>query len=99
MRDRAIALDLEKRRMIQDSLENLFHEVKIGGDFLTLFAFHNGKDSWQLQFNREFLDHLRTIKELQLYMEDTVIPAVLANPAKRIQIGSNGGIFVAEKLS
>ena len=99
MNDGPIALDLAKRRMIQDSLENLFNDVKIGGDFLTLFIFHNGKDSWQVQFNREFLDDLRTIKELQLYMENTVIPAVLANPAKRIQIGSNGGIFVAEKLS
>ncbi|MDK2745272.1 MAG: hypothetical protein H8K03_21135 [Nitrospira sp.] len=99
MSDDRIALDLEKRRIIQDSLENLFHDVKIGGDFLTLFVFNNGKDSWQLQFNREFLDDLRTIRKLQLYMENTVIPAVLANPAMRIRIGSDGGITIAEKLS
>ncbi len=84
--------------MIQASLGNLFHDVKLGGDFLTLFVFYNGKDRWQVQFNREFLDDLRPVKELQLYMENTVIPSVLANPGKRIQIGSNGGIFVAERL-
>ncbi len=99
MSDDHIALDLEKRRMIQDSLENLFHDVKIGGDFLTLFVFHNGKDSWQVQFHREFLDNLGTIRELQFHMENTVIPSVLANPAKRIQIGSEGEISIAQKLS
>ena len=82
MSDDRITLDLEKRRIIQDSLEHLFHDVKVGGDFLTLYIFHNGKDSWQLQFNRGFLDDLGTMKGLQLYMETTVIPQVLANPAK-----------------
>ena len=82
MSDERITLDLEKRRIIQDSLENPFPDVRIGGDFLTLYIFHNGKDSWQLQFNRGFLDDLGTMKGLQLYMETTVIPQVLANPAK-----------------
>ncbi|UVT14612.1 MAG: hypothetical protein H8K04_12220 [Nitrospira sp.] len=99
MSNERITLDLEKRRKLQDYLENLFHDVSIGGDFLTLFAFHNGKDRWLLQFNRAFLDEFGTIRGLQLYMGNMVSPAVLANPAKRVQIGADGGITIAEKLS
>ena len=90
-------IDLEKLRVIRNCLSKLFHDLHIGGEFLTLFAFTSGTHSGQLKFHREFLDTLQSPGTLQEYMEATVIPAIQANPDGRLEIDSQGAIAITEK--
>jgi hypothetical protein len=79
-------IDVEKMSIIQNSLPKLFNDLYIGGEFLNFFAFTNGVHSGQLKFHHEFLDALHSTRKLREYMDATVIPAVLANPNKRIEV-------------
>ncbi len=53
--------------------------------------------SGQLKFHREFLDALQSPRNLQEYMDATVIPAVQANPDKRIEVDAQGALTITEK--
>lgn len=92
-------IDLEKIRIVRNCLGNRFHNVKIGGDFLTLFAFDNGTHTWQLKCHRDFLYDMSPIGNLRLFMDNTVIPVVLANPDSRIEVSPNGALTIAEQSS
>jgi hypothetical protein len=89
-----------KRQIIRDSLERVFKDVKFRGDIRPMFVFNNGKgrQSWQLIFNQKFLADRIPLEKLQRFVEDKVIPKVLGNPGKRIQISQYGDITVEEKL-
>lgn len=91
-------IDLQKIRMIHTCLTKLFHDLHIGGDFLNVFAFTNGTQSAKLEFHREFLNALQSPGQLQAYMDLTVIPAVLANSDKRIQVDAQGLITITENI-
>lgn len=88
-------IDLEKVRVIQNCLTNLFHDLHIGGEFLNLFAFTNGTQTGQLIFHCEYLDTLHPIGSLKLFMESTVMLTVLANPNMRIEVGADGALTVS----
>lgn len=92
--------DLPKKiQIIRDGLEYRFYDVRVGGDFRTMFVFNNGRQSWQLRFNRDFLDDIYPIEKLQPFLSNTIIPELLANPDMRIEIGRYGKIAVIEKQS
>ncbi|UVT16309.1 MAG: hypothetical protein H8K04_01720 [Nitrospira sp.] len=89
-------IDPEKLQIILASLENRFYRiVSFGGEFSTVFVFHNGKQNWQLKFNRDFLDDIHPDAKLQLFLDSQVFPAILENPDRRIEVGSDGGITIA----
>jgi hypothetical protein len=92
-------IDVEKMSIIRNCLAKLFHDLYIGGEFLNCFTFTNGTHSGQLKFHHEFLDALQSTGKLQEYMDATVIPAVLANPNKRIEVDAQGSLTITEKQS
>jgi hypothetical protein len=89
-------IDVEKMSIIRNCLAKLFHDLYIGGEFLNFFAFTNGTQSGQLKFHHEFLDPLQSTGKLQEYMDATVIPAVLANPNKRIEVDAQGSLTITD---
>src|SRR5689334_17525451 len=93
-------MDPEKLQIILASLEKRFYKIlSFGGDFSTLFIFNNDRQNWQLKFNRAFLENIHPNVQLQLFLDRQVFPAILENPNRRIEIGSDGGITIAEKQS
>ncbi|MGC4098010.1 MAG: hypothetical protein QM706_12915 [Nitrospira sp.] len=62
-----------------------------------LFVFNNGEHSWQLHFNRFFIEDFKYPDQLPSVIEDRVIPEVLANLGMRIEVGSDGSITVIAK--
>ncbi len=90
-------IDVEKMSIIRNCLAKLFHDLYIGGEFLNFFAFTDGTHGGQLKFHHEFLDALQSTQKLKEYMDATVIPAVLANPNKRIEVDAQGSLTITEK--
>ena len=85
---------------IQACLEKQFVGVKFSQNVRPTFAFHHGveKQSWQVVFNEKFLADNASGDELQHFVEHKVIPKILTNPGKRIQISKWGDITVEEKV-
>lgn len=85
--------------IIQEWLQTKFEDVT-GGDSQTLFVFNgrfgdrDRRESWQLKFARDFFSNPRNIKRLPAYMQDEILPVLLANPGKQIDVGPNGEITV-----
>lgn len=93
-------MDPEKLQIILASLEKRFYKIlSFGGDFSTLFIFNNDRQNWQLKFNRVFLENIHPNVQLQLFLDRQVFPAILENPDRRIEVGSDGGITIADKQS
>jgi hypothetical protein len=90
-------IDVVKMSIIRNCLSKLFHDLYIGGEFLNFFAYTDGMHSGQLKFHHELLDALHSTGKLQEYMDATVIPAVLANPNKRIEVDAQGSLTIIEK--
>ncbi len=89
----------KKIQVIRDSLERVFQDVKFRSDTRPMFVFKNDKhgQSWQLVFNQDFLQDRCFVEKLQPYVQDKVIPVLLRNPGKRVQISKYGDITVEEK--
>lgn len=83
--------------LIRDWLVTNFDDVT-GGDSETLFVFKarsgGRRESWQLKFSRDYLNHPHHTKRLPAYLQDKVLPVLLANPGKQIHVGPNGEITV-----
>ena len=90
-------IDLEKMRVILNCLTKLFYNLRISGEVLNTFAFTNGTQNWQLEFHREFLDGIQAPEKLQDYVVATVIPAIQANPDKRIEVDARGAFTITDK--
>ena len=86
-------------RTIRECLEKQFADVKFSQTIRPTFIFGSGvgKLSWHLVINAEFLAGRMSIEELRHLVETKVIPKVLKNPGKRIQISKYGDITVEEK--
>lgn len=84
---------------IRECLEKQFADVKFSQAIRPTFTFNGGvaKLSWHLVMNQEFLADRMSIEELQHFVEHKVIPKVLKNPGKRIQISKYRDITVEEK--
>lgn len=53
------------------------------------FLFHDGTQSSELVFNREFLENISEPSLFSHLVKD-IIPTLKANPGKRISVNSNG---------
>jgi hypothetical protein len=84
---------------IRNCLEKQFADIKFSQNIRPTFVFHDGveKQSWHVVFNQQFLADHTSSEELQHFVEHKVIPKVLKNPGKRIQISKLGDITVEEK--
>ncbi|OQW34783.1 MAG: hypothetical protein A4E19_17865 [Nitrospira sp. SG-bin1] len=84
---------------IRACLEKQFADVKFSQNIRPTFVCHNGveKQSWHLVFNEQFLAGHPSIEELRHFVDTKVIPKVVKNPGKRIQISKLGDITVEEK--
>jgi hypothetical protein len=92
-------IDPKKIQAIRKCLERQFVDIKFTQTIRPTFIFHHSveKQSWHLIFNEQFLAHRTSSEELQHFVENKVIPKVLKNPGKRIQISKLGDITVEEK--
>jgi len=86
-------------RIIQECLEKQFVNIKFSQTVRPTFSVHHGveKQSWHVVFNEQFLAAKTESHELQLFVEHKVIPKILKNPGKRIQISKWGDVTVEEK--
>lgn len=93
------SIDPNTIRTIRECLEKQFVDIKFSQTIRPTFSFHHGveKHSWHLVFNEQFLADRTSRGELQHFVETKVIPKVLKNPGKRIQISKLGDITVEEK--
>ncbi|MDF0674343.1 MAG: hypothetical protein P0120_08380 [Nitrospira sp.] len=84
---------------IRECLEKQFVDVKFSQTIRPTFGFHHGveKVSWLLVVNEEFLAGHMSLEKLRRFVEDKVIPKVLKNPGKRIQVSKLGDVTVEEK--
>jgi hypothetical protein len=84
---------------IRECLEKQFVDIKFSQTIRPTFSFHHGieKQSWHVIFNEQFLADHTSREELQQFVTNKVIPKVLKNPGKRIQISKFGDITVEEK--
>lgn len=82
---------------IRDRLETQFADVKFSQNIRPTFIFNDGKLSWHLVFNEEFVADLHSIDELRQFVELKVIRKILNNPGKRIQVSKLGDVTVEEK--
>jgi hypothetical protein len=84
---------------LRECLERHFVHVTFSQHVRPTFAFKNndGKVSWLLVINREFLSDCMSIEELRRFVEERVIKKIHANPGKRIQISKYRDITVEEK--
>jgi hypothetical protein len=87
-------------RTIRECLEKQFIDIKYSQTIRPTFGLRHGveKQSWHVVFNEQFLADHTSSEELQHFVEHKVIPKVLKNPGKRIQISKWGDITVEEKL-
>lgn len=87
-------------RTIRECLEKQFIDIKFSHTIRPMFSFRHGveKQSWHVVFNEQFLADHTSREELQHFVEHKVIPKVLKNPGKRIQISKWGDITVEEKV-
>ncbi len=92
-------IDPNTIRTIRECLEKQFVDIKFSQNIRPTFSFHHGveKQSWHVIFNEQFLADHTSREELQQFVETKVIPKVLKNPGKRIQISKLGDITVEEK--
>jgi hypothetical protein len=92
-------IDPNTIQTIRECLEKQFVAIKFSQTIRPTFVFHHGveKQSWHLIFNEQFLAAHASSGELQHFVETKVIPKVLKNPGKRIQISKLGDITVEEK--
>ena len=92
-------IDPNTIRTIRECLEKQFVDIKFSQNIRPTFVFHHGveKQSWHVIFNEQFLADRTSREELQHFVEHKVIPKVLKNPSKRIQISKWGDITVEEK--
>lgn len=92
-------IDPNAIQAIRECLERQFVDIKFSQTIRPTFSFHHGveKQSWHLIFNEQFLADHTSAEELQHFVENKVIPKILKNPGKRIQISKLGDITVEEK--
>ena len=83
--------------IIREWLMTKFEDVT-GGDSQTLFFFsaHFGdrRERLELKFSRDFLVNPRNIQRVPAYLQEKILPVLLANPGKQIDVGPNGEITV-----
>ena len=83
--------------IIREWLTTKFEDVT-GGDSQTLFFFNarfgDRRERLELKVSRDFLANSRNIQRLPAYLQGEILPVLLANPGKQIDVGPHGEITV-----
>ncbi len=83
-----MGIDPTKVQIVQSCLDAAFKDVR--PDKLNeRFVFNDGNHSCELEFDRSFIDDVHTGR-LKKYMETNVVPALKANPGKKIYVSTVG---------
>ena len=83
-----MGMDPTKVQIVQSCLDASFKDVR--PDKLNeRFVFNDGNHSCELEFDRTFIDDIH-IDRLKKYMETNVVPALKANPGKKIYVSTVG---------
>jgi hypothetical protein len=92
-------IDPRTIQAIRECLERQFVNVKFSQTVRPTFGFRHGveKQSWHVVFHEQLLTAPTSGEELQRFVEHKVMPMVLKNPGKRIQISKYRDITVEEK--
>lgn len=93
-------IDPNTIQIIRDCLGRQFIDIKFNQTIRPTFGFRHSveKHSWHVVFNEQFLADHPSREELKHFVEHKVIPKILKNPGKRIQISKWGDITVEEKV-
>ncbi len=81
-------IDPTKIQIVQSCLDASFKDVrpdKLNGRVV----FNDGNHSCELEFDKAFIDDVHTGR-LKKYMETNVVPALKANPGKKIYVSTVG---------
>ena len=91
-----MGVDPNKVQIVTSCLEGSFKDVR--SDKLDeCFVFNDGKQSGELVLLRAFIDDI-SLDHLKAYMETKILPALKANPGKKISI-STGWMTIGNKQS
>ena len=92
-------IDPIRIQTIRQCLEKQFLHVKFSQAIRPTFTFNSGveKQSWHVVINEQFVADRPSSEQLQQFVEHKVIPKVLKNPGKRIQVSKCGDSTVEEK--
>jgi hypothetical protein len=92
-------IDPSTIQAIRECLERQFVDVKFSQTIRPTFGFRHGveKHSWHVVFHEQVLTAHTAGEELPHFVEHKVMPKVLQNPGKRIQISKYRDITVEEK--
>ncbi len=83
-----MGIDPTKAQIVQSCLDASFKDFR--PDKLNeRFVFNDGNHSCELEFDRAFIDDIH-IDRLKKYMETNVVPALKANPGKKIYVSTVG---------
>lgn len=79
----------EKLDIIRTCLTARFRDVRDREDpnLGQLFVFNNGQHSWQLNFNRFYLEEFPYPDQLPTLIENRIVPEIQANLGMRIEVG------------
>ena len=90
-----MGVDPNKLDIVKSCLEASFNGVHLD-ETTQRFGFDDGKQSSELEFNREFIDDT-PVGRLKDLMAKNIVPTLKANPGKKIYVSTRGGIGVIDK--
>lgn len=84
-----MGIDQNKLALVRLCLENAgFQDIRTK-QFQEVFVFNNGKNSYEVQFHRSYIDDISESK-LKKEIESRIIPKIKENPDKRISVSEEG---------
>lgn len=91
----SMGIDPNKLALVTLCLENAgFKDImtRVIDEVFVWFVFNDGKNSYELQFHRPYIDDMREpeLKKLKNEIESRIIPKLKENPDKRISISDEG---------
>jgi hypothetical protein len=92
-----MGVDPRKFQVVRSCLEAIFKDVTLD-ESKQCFLFNDGKQSSELVFTRALLDDIRIhqLGWLKAHMAMKIIPALKANPGKKVSV-NNSGTYISEK--
>ncbi len=89
----------EKLDIIRTCLTARFEDVRDREDLNRgqLFVFHNGRHSWQLNFDRFYIEEFPYPDQLSALIENRIVPEIQANLGMRLEVGRDGSITTVIK--
>jgi hypothetical protein len=90
----------EKIGLVKTYLEDSFMNVETeSSETDPRFVCSDGRSSYELVFDRTYLDDLDDVSKLKHRLEVSIIPALTKNPEKRVHVGAKGFHIARKKDS